>query len=360
MAALTIDGGRMYLARTQLQATADASALAAASAMLTNAGITNDYMAVKAEGYVRANQVAVRHEVMGDPHNLATTNVIFGRLDSPEDPNDPFNTATTNYNAAKVVAQRTTQSVDGPVKLLLALIWGNQTADVGASAIAVLDDRMSGFRPMFGNLMPFTINVGEYENQKQYGTDQHGYDGELAQVTAGSDSVPEVKLYPYKLNGSSETTQEEFEGSGNFGILNIGVENQGQPPVETQIDTGVTSDDLVAEVGTPDLTFFDDEGDPQAYEITGNPGLQASLSSVLNSKIGQVVGHFVHDAVVLDGSNAIYHVVGIRFGRVMAVNLNGNNKHLILQPVLYSGPDIVTDPDAPATDLAVSRLKLAR
>jgi hypothetical protein len=358
-ATLAIDGGRLYLARTQLQATADAAAMAAVTAILIDANQDKDYLAVESEGYLRASDIGGRHEILGKSVNLPMANVVFGRIDDPSDYYAPFNTATTDYNAVRVVVQRTSTSPDGPIGLLLAAIWGNNTADVGAIAVAVLDDRVSGFRPVRDTLLPFTIHLEKYETEKAGGTDDYGYNADLGEVSRSGDDVFEVKLYPYKLSGS-DTTQEEFEGSGNFGILNIGVENQGQPPVATQITSGVTGDDLEAEVGVPELEFYDESGDARTYTMTGNPGLKASLNSPLESRVGDVVGFFVHTGVTLNGSNAEYTIVGVRFGRLMDVRLNGKDKYLIVQPVLYSGPEIITDPDAPSTDLEVSRLMLAR
>ncbi len=358
-ATLAIDGGRLYLARTQLQATADAAAMAAVTAILIDANQDKDYLAVESEGYLRANDVGGRHEVLGKAVNLPKANVVFGRIDDPTNYYAPFNTATTDYNAVRVVVQRTSASADGPIGLILAAIWGTTAADVGANAVAVLDDRMSGFRPTSDTLLPFTIHIEKYESQKARGMDDYSFNADLGEVSRSSDDVFEVKLYPYKLSGS-ETTQEEFEGSGNFGILNIGVENQGQPPVAEQIEASVTADDLEAEVGARTLEFYDNDGNSQSYNMTGNPGLKASLNSPLESRVGDVVGFFVHTDVTLNGSNAEYKIVGIRFGRLMDVRLNGKDKYLIVQPVLYSGPDIITDPDAPSTDLEVSRLLLAR
>ncbi|MHC4800203.1 MAG: hypothetical protein ACYTF1_26480, partial [Planctomycetota bacterium] len=61
-----------------------------------------------------------------------------------------------------------------------------------------------------------------------------------------------------------------------------------------------------------------------------------------------------------NGSNAIYTIVDIRFGRVVEVHLVGNNKRIVIQPEAYQGPEVQTDPEAPHTNLEVARLMLAR
>jgi hypothetical protein len=75
-----------------------------------------------------------------------------------------------------------------------------------------------------------------------------------------------------------------------------------------------------------------------------------------------VVGFFLHSRVVDAGSNAVFTIVGIRFGRVMEVDLSGSpeNKRLVLQPVVYSDDGVRVDPDAPGTGGLVGRVVLVQ
>ena len=74
------------------------------------------------------------------------------------------------------------------------------------------------------------------------------------------------------------------------------------------------------------------------------------------------MGFFLHDNVVLSGSNAIYTITEIRFGRVMDINLTGapSTRGLYIQPVSYAGGGVRIDPDAPSSGGLVGRLVLAR
>jgi hypothetical protein len=357
--ALAIDGGQMYLARTQLQVAADAAALAAASAIVLDEGMVGDYMVVEEEGRKRAMHIVSLHECLGRQIQIAPTDITFGRIEDPADLSSPFTSKTTDYNAVHVVAARTASSVGGPIGLFLAQIWGNDEADVRATAVAVMDDRLSGYNPIVTTLIPFTIWDEEYERQVNYtGTDGYKWDEDNNNVKGEGDGILEIHLYPYKLSG--DTTNPEFEGSGNCGVLNIGVDSQASSDVVPQITDGVTHEDLAAEFGVDHLTFKDEDGSPLTFEANGNTGLMANLHKPLEERIGDVVGFLLHNEVRFDGSNAIYTIVDMRYGRIMDITLHGNAKKLILQPVAYAGPDVITDPDAPPTDLEVNRLVLAR
>jgi len=136
------------------------------------------------------------------------------------------------------------------------------------------------------------------------------------------------------LSGSGYT-----EGDGNFGVLNIGTGNQGSTAERAQIENGVAPSDFEMEIGTSDLTFKDEGGDPTTYDMTGSPGLEATLNSAIGEKVGEVVGCFLHSNVVLSGANANYTITNLRFGRVMDIRLTGppDQRGFYIQPVSYVG-----------------------
>jgi hypothetical protein len=116
------------------------------------------------------------------------------------------------------------------------------------------------------------------------------------------------------------------------------------------------------EIGTSDLTFYDDAGADITYDITGSPGLEVALKAPIGDKIGDVVGFFLHDNVVLSGANAIYTITGIRYGRIMDVRLVGapSERGVFIQPVSYTGGEVIIDPEAPSTGGLLGRIVLAR
>src|SRR6185295_337504 len=104
---------------------------------------------------------------------------------------------------------------------------------------------------------------------------------------------------------------------------------------------GVSKADLTAEVGVPELMFTTDSGQSQTYSVTGTPGLKTSLGADLQTRIGDVVGFAIHSEWKQSGANIIYTVVGIRYGRLMEVSLTGKNKRIVIQPVFYTGSEVV-------------------
>lgn len=239
-------------------------------------------------------------------------------------------------------------------------IFGHYMTDSSASAVAVLDDRVTGFQtgaPGAANLLPFTVSQTAYYSELAGGGDSYAWDDTTQTVSNGADGIREIRLYPYPLSGSTFS-----QGDGNFGVLNIGTGNQGVSVERNQIIDGVPPSDFQIEIGTSDPTFYDDAGNPITYDITGSPGLEVTLESSIEHLQGQVVGFFLHNGVTLSGANATYTITDLRFGRVMDIRLTGNpnQRGFFIQPVTYAGAGVKIDPDAPSTGGMVGLLILAR
>ena len=361
-AALTIDVGAMYNTRTDLQNAADSAALAGAS------GLASDAMLRMRQG---SNTSAATAEVSGliqeraewtgqFNHSFAVTgtivapsDIVSGWIDltsgtSAIDPSSPMST----HNAAQVYVRRTNDSANGPVNFFFASIFGKHEGGVTASAVAAYDDRLSGFDPGAGgaDLWPFTVSLTYYNTQVAAGSDLYTYDVDVDSVQSGGDNMPEVNIYPTNL------------APGNFGLLNIGVGNQGTPALQDHIENGVPPEHVENEIGTSELTFYDSDGQPETYNITGNPGLKASLEKAIQERIGDIVAIPVHDQVTGNGANSVYRIIEIRFARVMDVKLQGSSKSqgLWLQPVSYSGAGVIISAGAPSSGGAAGKIVLVR
>ena len=130
---------------------------------------------------------------------------------------------------------------------------------------------------------------------------------------------------------------------------------------DPQILNGIDPEEFVDMAGEPMVKFYDyDSGDEVIYLINGNPGIKAGLKDAMEEKLGQVVGFFLHNNVVEGGSNAVFTVVDMRFGRVMDVDLTGNDKAIMIQPVTHYGQGVLTSPNAPGTDKLIGALELVR
>ena len=80
----------------------------------------------------------------------------------------------------------------------------------------------------------------------------------------------------------------------------------------------------------------------------------------MQAKIGKTVGFFLHRSISDVGANTVFNVVGMRFGRVVKVDILGGDKAIVIQPAVYYGPDILTSPYVPSTERTVARLELVR
>jgi len=369
-AALTIDVGMMYNARGDLQRAADAGALAGAYAYTTD-----EMMRVRMGS--DGNITSVIGYAQGGSTQYSGVNPSIGLPSTYLDPSDirtgwlnvtsgtqpiQTNSSPDVFNAVEVTVRRqgaASEGGNGAVPFSFATIFGLISGETTATATAVFDDRFAGFRVVEGDtgVLPFTIHEDAFASELANGGDSYGYDGSTESVTHASDDIREIRLYPYPLSGAGYT-----EGDGNFGVLNIGTGNQGVSAESEQILNGVPPSDFEAEIGTSDLTFLDETGSQVSYDITGSPGLEATLTTPIEAIVGQVVGFFLHDNVVLSGSNATYTITQLRFGRVMDIRLTGppHQRGLFIQPTSYVGSSVIIDEDAPSSDGLVGRIVLAR
>ncbi len=357
-AALTVDVGTLYRARSELQAAADAGALAAASTFTTDEmlqvrlGGDSGYAAVVSTLQGRAADLAGRNDTLNDSTTLVTSDVVVGWIDvtSGTSPIDP--TAQSSiHNAVRVTARRS-PGANGPVEFFFAPIFGLWSSEVSAVGVAAFDDRFEGYAldENGAGALPMSVDETLFAAALESGDDIFAWDEASQTASSGSDGLPEVNIYPHDV------------APGNFGLLNIGTPNQGTPALRDQIENGVDPADMEAEIGSSEVTFYDADGSAVTYAITGNPGMKSALESSIESRVDDVVAFFIHDGTTGTGSNTVYNITGIRFGRVMGVSLTGapSSRGVWLQPVIYGGGGVAVGPDAPSTGGLVGRLVLVR
>ena len=373
-AAFAVDIGHLYVARTELQRAADSAALAGASGLArAQANPLGEYLVAndiysRAEAYALANNCVLQGVALD-----RNTDIKVGYLADPHDLNATLQILPLDQcNAVQIVAHRSTSNAAGKVPLFFAPIWGLNSSQVSASAVAVLDDRFYAYRGANG--VPFTLSVDTWEDEAVNGNgdDNYGYDPQTGDISNSPDGVPEVKLFPNREGpgggkggkGKNDDGDDYNDGAGNFGILEIGEGGNGVPPIREQIRNGISQDDFVDLTGEPMVKFYDyDSGDDVSYYITGEPGVKAGIKDSIEEKVGQVIGFFLHDSVSGTGANTSFHVVGMRFGRVVKVDLTGNantGKAIIIQPVPFYGSGVLTSPNAPSTDNLIANLQLVR
>jgi hypothetical protein len=366
--ALAVDVGHLYVARTELQRAADAAALAGALALGRGSedSPTGDYYRSSEKVYSQSELYAQLNAVIGKGVVIdRNTDVRIGYLQFPRNLSTTLEIVPLDQsNAVQVIARRTSSNADGQVGLFFAPIWGINSAAVSASAIAVLDDRFYGYAPGEGGAaIPFSLDEDVWHDQiiTGNGPDEYSYDSQTGDVLVSPDGTSEVKLFPEKLNDGGEA-------AGNFGILHIGPGEGalGTSVIVDQIENGISGEDFVSMTGEPLMRFYHQtSGEPivydtVSYDILGDPGLKVGMENAMQAKIGKTIGFFLHSSVSEQGANTIFNVVGMRFGRVMKVELTGGDEAIVIQPTAFYDPDILTSPYVPATDNSMGRLELVR
>jgi hypothetical protein len=134
---LAIDVGMLMTARTQSQASADAGALAGATALVFNS--FTDHSAA-GPAVTSAINTAQANFIMGAAPSVTSGDVTF-----------PFDTATAAYDQVQVSVYRT-QARSNPLATLIAGYFGNATADISATATA-----MAAPANQLNCVLPFTI-----------------------------------------------------------------------------------------------------------------------------------------------------------------------------------------------------------
>jgi Flp pilus assembly protein TadG len=131
-AALTIDVGVMYNARGDLQRSADAAALAAASVLSEyELGDTVSLARTTAEEYVAKNHV------LGKTVQATFSDVTFLRSHYDADLNEyTFRPMEVLPDAVRVNVELSETSPNGPLGLFFAAVFGRLTTNVSASAVA--------------------------------------------------------------------------------------------------------------------------------------------------------------------------------------------------------------------------------
>jgi len=138
---LAVDLSRVYTASQQLQAAADAAALAAANRVsneIDPMDPSNPFTATRQMAIAVALKnmaAAAPVKLSANTPNAANGDIVIGRWDKVA---QTFTPELKNPNAVKVTARRTTSSQGGPVSLVFGPVFAVNGADVGRTAIAVM------------------------------------------------------------------------------------------------------------------------------------------------------------------------------------------------------------------------------
>lgn len=352
--ALAVDIGMLYVAKSELQASSDAAALAGAWGLLDEdrlkASPGMSYVVAEARGsaaeFAFKNAVRQVNPVLDlNSANAIDGDIVFGRIDDPTNSSSPF--AVSSYasaNAVQITVHRD-EVRNGPVGLFFARVFGQDFASLKGQATAAFADGIIGFEIPAGSgetadLLPFALHVNVWQ-QYLAGTknvgDSFSYDSETKTVSAGSDGVAELNLYPGAGSGQLSP--------GNFGTVDIGSANNSTADITRQILYGVNAEDLSYFGGKLELNS---EG---FVNLNGDTGLSAGVKDDLEAIKGQPRTIPLFDQQSGPGNNATFRVVGFAGIRIVHVKLTGSmsSKKVLIQPAICVDPTAISDPGSNAS-----------
>lgn len=331
--ALVIDIGYLRNARSELQRSADAAAMASCWELgqqfaegQTSSDIT---LAVQTEA---AEFAGLNRVTRKQPSLEVGTDISLGYISDFSNRNAPMDTSDpTKFNAVKVRVRRTT-GMNGQIRTFFGRVMGINGLDAQAQSTAVIIRDISGFEiPADGSnldILPFTLDLPTWNalTVNGVGSDSYSWNPDTKTVASGSDSILEVNLYP-----------QDTGSPGNRGTVDIGGSNNSTNDIARQIVHGISSSDMQAMGGSLE---FDTNGE---LTLNGDTGISAGVKDELASIIGQTRVIPIFSSVSGNGNNADYTIVKWVGVRILAVKLTGpkKKKHLTVQPAPISSRGII-------------------
>jgi Flp pilus assembly protein TadG len=209
---LSLDWGYALLVAHQLQNAADAAALAGAQEVRSDQAAART-AAIDVAAANKAAKQAI--QLSANDGNASDGDIVLGRYDRDT---LTFTSTTTGPNAVKVAARRTSASLNGPLSLIFAPVFGVPTIQFSRTAIAMVG----------GGTGPSVIVLSPHGSKALNMTGTTILDAGGAAVQVNSDATDAVK-------GSNTATIDatdlnvvggvSFSGSsGTTGNLNLGVD----------------------------------------------------------------------------------------------------------------------------------------
>ena len=343
MTSLAVDVAMIALARGQLRVASDSAALAAAPQLASEnrvRGSSNLWVEISAANgqayaFARKNQVLNDSPVLSTNRSNETDgDILVGYLDW-QDSNATLDSSvgsTTKYNSVQVTLRRDAQH-GGLVPTIFASLMGFKGSSVTVSSTATCQNFAVAGVKSDGtsniNLLPIVLDVSTWQAMMAGSTlDQYAYNTATGAVAAGADGVAESKLFPVS-SGSP----------GNWGTINVGVSNNSTSILRSQIQYGITPQQAATFPGG--VIALAPTSSPPSYTFSGNPGISAGIKSALNAIIGKPVIVPIYDQNGGNGNNAWYRVIAFQPSRVLAVNFQGSNKYVIIQPCLIDDTNVI-------------------
>jgi len=357
--AFAIDVGYMSLARTELQRSADAAAMAAAWRLIDEQALQSDTYMTNAMSNCRssAEDIASLNVVCNDAPAIDTNgdnsiegDVVIGYLSSLTDQSLSLDTSdSSKFNAVQVCVRRN-EDLNGRVAFFFGQILGVNSATSQATATAALVRQIGGFQiPSDGGnlgILPIALDEDSWNDLLDgSASDTWTWDADTQSISGGSDGVREINLYP------------EGTGSpGNRGTVDIGSSNNSTNDISRQIVYGVSAEDMEYHDGKLE---FDENG---VLLLNGDTGISAGIKDELASIKGEPRVIPVFRNVAGPGNNAEYTIVKWVGVRILDVKLTGSNnsKRVTVQPANILMDGVIPTTVEGTSDFVYTRPVLVR
>lgn len=381
--ALAVDSALVWQARQELQVAADASALSAILELTDDQLLRHQpggMLSAVDRAFNVVTSIGARHNVLGVPLHIETQDqtdldVMMGFYDPAITGMQPAYGDYDNpmLNAIEATARRTRER-GTPVGLFFTRLFRLSSADVAASATAVIDRHIYGFRPMgqinvplmpIGLLSdPTAIEEESWEAQVDKplsqgggGLDQYAFDkvGKrwfvVGQDSKAGDGLPEFTL---KLPLGSDV--DDANGT----LLHWG--KSGMNTTLRQIESGLAPIDLQPTQGQLELSWdgmlpVEESAMPGGKQLEKMIELLTQLHTSGEARIWPL---YVPGESNEDEPNGNYVMVrGFVAARVASIEKTESHLEVILQPTVLITGTALTKPAAVANQY-LGKVKLVR
>lgn len=350
--ALVFDRLWLDAAQVELQAAAEAAALAGAGQLATDARLNPKSVDLATSAREAAIAIAEKNFSVGTPVDLQSGeqgDVQIGTIEMSSETGESVFVTETERPTTCVVRAARLRSRGNPVALLIRTATGRSSGDAQAFAEASVDNRIMGVQPsdnspvpawplaiLHTHVDPRRLDTWQRQIEMRFGPDRYGYDAATGSVTDGPDGIPEIVLH-------TASAHADKDDAAKVNVLTIDVGNGlHESSLTSQVKTGWT----VKHLKNFGEEFRTDQG-PQTLDS------DASLVGPVHDELQQLVGQTRICGLYIDhqttsrtlGHAAIVNLVGIR---LLAIeDAAGQTLHITVQPaVIATRTALLTTHDA--------------
>ncbi len=320
--ALSVDYGFLLYVRTDLQRTADQAVLAAVRDLEPASDGFQDLAKVRAtlREYVELNA--------GGEFSVLDSDITIGR----------FNPATvyTNFEILNdgifdtvSITVRRDDLANTSVSLYFARIFGNDTADVSATATAVM--QKAKLLADGSDILPIAVSIDAWNSQMLNSIWSVYGDGRI----------------------------EDFQGNsvpGNWGTLDVGDTNNSASTLVDQIDNGLRQDDLDFLQANGIIKTNDHIDSQAAMTLNGDTGLSSGIKESIRASHGHNKLMPIFDTFSGQGGSFDFHIIGWGVIQIVDSDWQGNHNSSVSvrKSYMYDG-DLRPHPDLSNTGDIIER-----